>query len=221
MIPLSDASRRRRHVPIVATLIIAANIFVFLLEISDGEEFVRQWALIPAVITAGQHWITLFTAMFLHAGFMHIAGNLVFFWAFAPEIEDAMGHGRFLVFYLLGGLVAFFAQIVVAPDSTVPNVGASGAIAAVMGAFFVTYPGDRIKTLLLLGWFVSVVYVPAWLLVGLWMVTQVLSQVGSMASTQPQGGVAYMAHVGGAVFGVLCARLFEMRSRRQAGTQEW
>jgi membrane associated rhomboid family serine protease len=103
----------------------------------------------------------------------------------------------------------------------VPNVGASGAIAAVMGAFFVTYPGDRIKTLLLLGWFVSVVYVPAWLLVGLWMATQVLSQVGAMASTQPQGGVAYMAHVGGAVFGVLCARLFEVRSRRQASTQEW
>ena len=221
MIPLSDASRRPLRVPIVATLIIAANIFVFLLEISGGEEFVRQWALIPAAITAGQHWITLFTAMFLHGGFMHIAGNLVFFWAFAPEIEDAMGHGKFLVFYLLGGLVAFFAQIVVAPDSTVPNVGASGAIAAVMGAFFVTYPGDRIKTLLLLGWFVSIVYVPAWLLVGLWMATQVLSQVGSMASTQPQGGVAYMAHVGGAVFGVLCARLFEVRSRRQASTQEW
>ncbi len=221
MIPLSDASRRPLRVPIVATLIIAANIFVFLLEISGGEEFVRQWALIPAAITAGQHWITLFTAMFLHGGFMHIAGNLVFFWAFAPEIEDAMGHGKFLVFYLLGGLVAFFAQIVVAPDSTVPNVGASGAIAAVMGAFFVTYPGDRIKTLLLLGWFVSIVYVPAWLLVGLWMATQVLSQMGSMASTQPQGGVAYMAHVGGAVFGVLCARLFEVRSRRQASTQEW
>ncbi len=220
MIPLSDASRRPLRVPIVAMLIIAANIFVFLLEISGGEEFVRAWALIPAEITAGRHWITLFTAMFLHAGFMHIAGNLVFFWAFAPEIEDTMGHGRFLVFYLLGGLVAFFAQIVVAPDSTVPNVGASGAIAAVMGAFFVTYPGDRIKTLLLLGWFVSVVYVPAWLLVGLWMATQVLSQLGTMASTQPQG-VAYMAHVGGALFGVLCARLFEVRSRRQASTQDW
>ncbi|HEV3059549.1 MAG TPA: rhomboid family intramembrane serine protease [Vicinamibacterales bacterium] len=221
MIPLSDASRRPLHLPIVATLIIASNIFVFLLEISGGEEFVSQWAVVPAAITAGHNWITLLTAMFLHAGFMHIAGNLVFFWAFAPEIEDVMGHGRFLAFYLFGGLVAFFAQIVVAPGSTVPNVGASGAIAAVMGAFFVTYPGDRIKTLLLLGWFVSVVYVPAWLLVGLWMATQVLSQVGSMASTQPQGGVAYMAHVGGAAFGVLCARLFEARSERQTSTPDW
>jgi membrane associated rhomboid family serine protease len=219
MIPLSDASRRPLSVPIVATVIIAANILVFLLEIAGGEEFVRQWALVPAEITAGRHWITLFTAMFLHGGFMHIAGNLVFFWAFAPEIEDAMGHGRFLVFYLLGGLVAFAAQIAVAPDSTVPNVGASGAIAAVMGAFFVTYPGDRIKTLLLLGWFVSVVYVPAWVVVGLWMVTQVLS-LGTMASTQSQG-VAYMAHVGGALFGVFCARLFEVRSRRQASMQDW
>jgi membrane associated rhomboid family serine protease len=221
MIPLSDASRRPTHLPIVATLIIASNILVFLLEISGGEEFVSRWALIPAAITAGHNWITLLTAMFLHAGFMHIAGNLVFFWAFAPEIEDTMGHGRFLLFYLLGGLVAFLAQIVVAPGSTVPNVGASGAIAAVMGAFFVTYPGDRIKTLLLLGWFVSVVYVPAWLLVGLWMATQVLSQVGSMASTQPQGGVAYMAHVGGAAFGVLCARLFEVRNRGEFNPLEW
>jgi membrane associated rhomboid family serine protease len=221
MIPLSDASRRPLSVPIVATLIIAANIFVFLLEISNGEEFVKQWAVIPADITAGRHWITLFTAMFLHGGFMHIAGNLVFFWAFAPEIEDAMGHGRFLVFYLLGGLVAFFAQIAVSPDSTVPNVGASGAIAAVMGAFFVTYPGDRIKTLLLLGWFVTVAYVPAWLLVGLWMATQVLSQLGSMASsTQPQG-VAYMAHVGGALFGVVFARLFEVRISRRVSTSDW
>jgi membrane associated rhomboid family serine protease len=221
MIPLSDASRRPLHIPIIATLIIVANIFGFLLELSGGEAFVRQWAVIPEAITAGRDWITLFTAMFLHGGVMHIAGNLVFFWAFAPEIEDAMGHGRFLVFYLLGGLVAFFAQIVVAPYSTVPNLGASGAIAAVMGAFFVTYPSDRIKTLLLLGWFVSVVYVPAWLLVGMWIAIQVLSQVGSMASTQPQGGVAYMAHVGGAAFGALCARFFEMRNRHQATTQEW
>jgi membrane associated rhomboid family serine protease len=125
------------------------------------------------------------------------------------------------VFYLLGGLVAFSAQIAVSPDSTVPNVGASGAIAAVMGAFFVTYPGDRIKTLLLLGWFVTVAYVPAWLLVGLWMATQVLSQLGSMASsTQPQG-VAYMAHVGGALFGVVFARLFEVRISRRVSTSDW
>ena len=110
-------------------LLVAANVLVFLLELAGGTAFIRQWALVPSEIVAGRHWITLVTAMFLHGGVMHIVGNMVFFWAFAPEIEDAMGHVRFLAFYLIGGVVAFLVQIAVAPHSTVPNVGASGAIA--------------------------------------------------------------------------------------------
>jgi membrane associated rhomboid family serine protease len=220
VIPLTDASRRRVNVPLVATFLVAANVLVFVLELAGGTAFIRRWALVPAQIVAGRHWITLLTAMFLHGGVMHIVGNMVFFWAFAPEIEDAMGHVRFLAFYLIGGIVAFLVQIAVAPHSTVPNVGASGAIAAVMGAFFVTYPGDRIKTLLLIGWFVDVVYVPAWLLVGLWIVTQVVSQAGAAAGVQ-DSGVAYMAHVGGAAFGVICARWFETRSAREAGAEPY
>jgi len=138
---------------------------------------------------------------------------MLFFWAFGPEIEDVMGPLRYLIFYLLGGLAATFAQVAVDPTSTIPNLGASGAIAAVMGGFMITYPRDRIRTVLLFGWFARVTVVPAIVLVGLWFLTQVFSEVGALAQTQT-GGVAYMAHVGGFVFGMIFARFFETRQRR-------
>jgi rhomboid family protein len=109
-------------------------------ELAFGDNFVARWALVPAQISAGQHLETIFTAMFLHASWSHILGNMVFLWAFGPEIEDAMGPSRYLVFYLLGGVAAMATQVAFAPHSTVPNLGASGAIAAVMGAFLATYP---------------------------------------------------------------------------------
>src|ERR1700722_6252554 len=151
MIPLSDASRRPERFPIVTTAVIVVNVLVFLLELSNGEAFVKQWSVIPAEIVAGRHWLTVVTAMFMHAGFMHIAGNMVFLRAFGPEIEDAMGPARYLVFYLLSGLAASVAQIAAGPASTVPNLGASGAIAGVMGAFLITYPRDGIRTLVFFG----------------------------------------------------------------------
>jgi membrane associated rhomboid family serine protease len=213
-IPLRDLSRRPTHRPVITVSIIAINVVVFVLELAGGEPFIRQWAVVPATITAGQHWITILTAMFMHGGWMHIIGNMVFLWAFGPEIEDAMGPLRYLVFYLLGGLVAFGAQIAAASSSTVPNLGASGAIAAVMGAFIVTYPRDRIRTLLLLGWFVTVTAIPAAVLIGIWFLIQLFSQVGSVVEAQSAGGgVAYMAHVGGFIFGAITARLFEDRRR--------
>jgi len=138
---------------------------------------------------------------------------MVFFWVFGPEIEDVMGPVRYLVFYLLGGLAATFGQVVIDPTSTIPNLGASGAIAAVMGAFLITYPRDRIRTVLLFGWFARVTFVPAILLVGMWFLTQVFSEVGALAEVQT-GGVAYMAHIGGFLFGMVFARLFETRERR-------
>ena len=134
LIPLSDASRRPARIPVVTIFIILVNALVFVLELMNGEAFVAQWSAIPAQITSGHHWITILTAMFMHGSWSHIIGNMIFLWAFAPEIEDAMGRGRYLVFYLLGGLVAMLAQIAADPHSTVPNLGASGAIAAVMGA---------------------------------------------------------------------------------------
>ncbi|MGA7560941.1 MAG: rhomboid family intramembrane serine protease [Terriglobales bacterium] len=208
MIPLSDASRRPSNFPVVTTTIIVVNAIVFVLELMGGDEFVKQWSMIPADIVAGQHWITIVTALFMHAGWMHIIGNMVFLWAFGPQIEDTMGPLRYLVFYLLSGLVASVAQIAAMPTSTVPNLGASGAIAGVMGAFLITFPRDEIRALIFLGWFGRITFIPAALLIGLWFIIQFFSQVGAVADVKG-GGVAYTAHVGGFVFGVITARMFE------------
>ena len=213
MIPLSDASRRPKHFPVVTTGIIIVNAFVFVLELMGGDAFVMQWSETPATIVAGHHWVTVLTAMFMHAGWMHIIGNMVFLWAFGPEIEDAMGPLWYLAFYLLSGLAASLAQIALMPSSTIPNLGASGAIAGVMGAFLVTYPRDRIRALLLLGWWTRITLIPAGLLIGFWFLIQLFSQVGAVAEVKTGGGVAYAAHVGGFIFGAVTGRIFE-RFRR-------
>ncbi len=218
MFPLGDASRRPLHFPIVTMLIIIANVLVFLLELAGGEEFIKNWSVVPADIVSGHHLITILTAMFMHAGVEHIVGNMLFLWVFGPQIENVMKAGRYLVFYLLGGLAATCAQVIVDPTSTVPNLGASGAIAAVMGAFLITYPRDKIRTVLLLGWFVRITYIPAFVMVGLWFLTQLFSEVGALAHVQ-MGGVAYMAHVGGFIFGAVAARGFE--DPRRLAKQRW
>jgi len=214
MIPLSDASRRPDRFSAATTAIIVLNVFVFVLEVMGGENFVKQWSVIPADIVAGRHWITILTAMFMHGGLLHILGNMVFLWAFGPEVEDAMGGFRYLTFYLLSGVVASLAQILAMPGSTVPNLGASGAIAGVMGAFLITYPGDQIRTVILLGIFTRITLIPAALLIGLWFLIQLFNGVGAVADVQT-GGVAYAAHVGGFIFGALTGRFFE-RSLRTA-----
>jgi membrane associated rhomboid family serine protease len=207
VIPLSDASRRPMHMPVATGLIIVVNVIVFVLELIYGDAFVLKWSVVPAELIAGHHWATVLTAMFMHGSWSHIIGNMVFLWAFGPEIEDAMGPVRYVIFYLLGGLVATAAQVAAGPHSTVPNLGASGAIAAVMGAFLVTYPRDRIKSLLVIFVFVRIRLIPAALLIGVWFLIQ-LFNAGSVAQVQT-GGVAYLAHVGGFVFGAVTARLFE------------
>ena len=218
LIPLGDASRRPVHFPVITGLIIVVNVCVFVLELLRGDSFVLQWSAIPAQITSGHHWMTILTAMFMHGSWSHIIGNMVFLWAFSPEIEDAMGPLRFLVFYLAGGLIAMLAQVLANPHSTVPNLGASGAIAAVMGAFLVTYPRDRIRAVLFIFIFVRMTFIPASLLIGFWFLTQ-LVHAGAVANVQT-GGVAYLAHVGGFIFGAVTARLFEdpRRIGWQAGT---
>src|SRR5271169_6037190 len=172
MIPLTDVSRRPMHFPSVTLTIIILNVIVFVLELINGDSFVAQWSMVPADVSSGQHLITIFTAMFMHASWSHIIGNMVFLWAFGPEIEDAMGPWRYAVFYLLGGVAAMLAQVAFDPHSTVPNLGASGAIAAVMGAFLVTYPRDDIRTLLVIFVFLRVTYIPAALLIGVWFLLQ-------------------------------------------------
>jgi len=212
LVPLSDASRRPVRTPVITALIIVVNVLVFLLELGRGETFVTAWSVVPAQIVSGHHWITVLTAMFMHASWSHIIGNMIFLWAFGPEIEDSMGRARYLIFYLLGGIVAMLAQVAASPHSTIPNLGASGAIAAVMGAFIVTYPRDRIKSVLFIFVFFKITLIPAALLIGFWFLTQ-LVHAGSIASVQG-GGVAYLAHVGGFTFGAITARLFEGRERK-------
>jgi membrane associated rhomboid family serine protease len=190
------------------------NFVVFGFELKGGDAFVLKWSAVPADITSGHHWITILTAMFMHGSWSQILGNMVFLWAFGPEIEDAMNPLRYIMFYLAGGLAATLGQVALMPHSTVPTLGASGAIAAVMGAFLVTYPRDQIKSILMIFVFVRVTFIPAAVLIGFWFLTQ-LFNVGAITATE-NGGVAYAAHVAGAVFGALTAHLFEDTDRVSA-----
>src|SRR5258706_14885187 len=161
VIPLRDSSGRTSRIPVMTASIIAVNVLVFLMELIGGETFVTTWSLHPADIVAGHHLITILTSMFMHGSWSHILGNMVFLWAFGPEMEDLMGRRGDLVFYLLGGLSATAAQVAAGPTSTVPNLGASGAIAPFMGAFLVTYPRHQVRSLLVICVFVILRYVPA------------------------------------------------------------
>jgi len=206
MFPLGSVSRNITGWPFVTVLIILLNAGAFYLELAQGDAFIMRWSSVPAEITHGRHLETIVTSMFLHGGWMHIIGNMVFLWAFAPPMEDTMGSVRFLVFYLLGGMVAMAAQMAADPASTIPSLGASGAVAAVMGAFLVTYPRDQIRTLILAPVF-RIVSIPAIVLIGLWILTQVIS-VSTETTEANTGGIAYFAHIGGAIFGAVTGRLF-------------
>ncbi|MGA7157122.1 MAG: rhomboid family intramembrane serine protease [Acidobacteriaceae bacterium] len=219
LIPLGDVSRRRARFPIATTAIIVLNALVFFLELKGGDQFVYEWAAIPANIVSGHALPTLLTSMFIHGSWSHILGNMVFLWAFGPAMEDIMNPWRFTAFYLLGGLVAMLAQVAASPTSMIPTLGASGAIAAVMGAFLVTYPRDRIRAIFWLIFFIRITYIPAIFLIGFWFLIQVLN-VGSVASVQ-HGGVAYVAHVGGFLFGALTIRLFRGPKRYTQPPNTW
>ncbi len=207
LIPLGDASRRPAHKPVVTAMIIVVNGLVFVMELMGGQTFVNTWSALPTQIVSGHRWITLITSIFIHGSWMHIIGNMIFLWAFGPEIEDAMGRWRYFIFYFGGGLVAMIAQVVASPHSSVPILGASGAIAAVMGAFIVTYPRDKIRSILFIFVFARITFIPAAFLIGFWFLTQ-LFNAGSVTDVK-SGGVAYLAHIGGFIFGAATARLFE------------
>ncbi|MGA7242690.1 MAG: rhomboid family intramembrane serine protease [Terracidiphilus sp.] len=206
LIPLGDASRPPTRFPVVTVLIIVVNSWMFLQELTYGDRFVWIWSAVPYRIVHGRSWITVLTSMFMHASWMHIIGNMIYLWAFGREIENAMGSFRFAVFYLVGGVVAMSAQILGDPFSRVPTLGASGAIAAVMGAFLITFPRDRIRTFVFFIIFFRITLIPAALLIGFWFLMQVLN-VGVVTQART-GGVAYLAHIGGFLFGVVTARLF-------------
>jgi membrane associated rhomboid family serine protease len=218
LIPLRDIIPSRTT-PVVTIALIAINVLVFFYELSLGRDvdaFTLYWGLVPAAFS----WVTVFTSMFLHGGVLHVAGNMLYLWIFGDNVEDRMGHGRFLVFYLLCGVAAALAQTITAPDSVLPMVGASGAIAGVMGAYFVLYPRSRIVTLVTLVFFFQVVEVPAILFLGIWFLMQFISGVGSIVTVtgQSAGGVAFWAHIAGFVAGMSSVVVFRRPERQRV---EW
>jgi membrane associated rhomboid family serine protease len=217
MIPLRDENPSQRF-PFVNYLLIATNVVVFFYQwttMAGDPNAILQFALIPAEVTRGFDLgdaRSILTSMFMHAGLAHIGGNMLYLWIFGDNIEDAMGHVRYFLFYLIGGVAASAVHIVSSPASTVPTVGASGAIGAVLGAYLVLYPRRRVLTLLFLGYFIRLVMLPAVYLLGFWIILQVFS--GVMALGGPDvGGVAFWAHIGGFVTGAVLVRVFSPRRR--------
>jgi len=206
MFPIGDDDSGRRTVPLVTYALIALNALVFFLELSGGDAFVEQWAFVPRRFLAdpGVEFLTIFTSMFMHAGWVHLAGNMLYLWIFGDNVEDRFGHIKFTLFYLLCGIAAIFAQLAFNSGSTVPTLGASGAIAGVLGAYILMFPQAKVKVLQ----GQQVIQVPALVVIGLWIVLQLFSGIGSITNTAEAGGVAYLAHVGGFVAGFVLTLLF-------------
>jgi membrane associated rhomboid family serine protease len=206
MFPIGDDNSARRSAPIVTYALIALNLLFFLVELSGGDPFILRWAFVPKRFLADPagHFPTLFTSMFMHAGWVHLGGNMLYLWIFGDNVEDRFGHGKFVIFYLLCGLAATFAQMLVDPGSNVPNLGASGAIAGVLGAYVLLFPGAQVRVLMGRG----VIPMPALIVIGLWIVLQFFSGIGSLSNNTETGGVAYMAHIGGFVAGFVLTFVF-------------
>ena len=206
MFPIGDDDSAERTVPIVTYILIAANVLFFLVELSGGDAFIQQWSVVPRRLTAnpGADLITVFTSMFMHGGWVHLGGNMLYLWIFGDNVEDRFGHAKFALFYLLCGIAATFAQVVVNAGSNIPNLGASGAIAGVLGAYLILFPKGQVKVLMGRG----VVPMPALVVIGLWIVLQFVSGIGSITQSAETGGVAYMAHIGGFVAGLVLTFLF-------------
>lgn len=219
MIPLRDVIPSRTT-PFVTVALIVANALAFLYQAAlprgQFEAFILNWGFVPADFSV----VTLLTSMFLHGGWLHFLGNMLYLWIFGDNVEDRFGHGRYLVFYLLCGAFAALAQSLTAPTSTVPMVGASGAIAGVLGAYLVMFPHSRVLTLVPIFFFIQIVEVPATILLGLWFVLQLLSGIGSLSVARGSniGGVAFWAHAAGFVSGVVLVWLFRRRERERV---EW
>ena len=226
MIPLKDTIRSDSF-PIVNILLIAVNAFMFLIEIWMGphlQAFLQTFGVIPARYFALAHndpaniaarFLPILVSMFLHGGWVHIIGNMWFLWIFGDNVEDRMGHLRYLIFYLLSGIGAALIHIYLNPASTVPTIGASGAISGVMGAYFLLFPTARIITLLPIFFFVEIIELPAILFIGYWILLQFFGGAISLASAHISGGIAWWAHVGGFATGMVLLPFFKRpRSKR-------
>jgi membrane associated rhomboid family serine protease len=226
VLPIGDDPYRGRYAPLVTYALIAANVVAFLLELNQPSEgalnaFIESWGVVPREYSAGQDlppgiplpfWVTLLTSMFLHGGWAHLGGNMLYLWIFGDNIERMVGHLRFLTFYAVCGIAAGLAHILANSGSTVPTVGASGAISGVLGGYLVLFPHNRVRVLMRGG----IVPVPAAMMLGLWILIQFVNGVGSIADTSETGGVAYLAHIGGFAAGVVLIWLFAAGRRRLA-----
>jgi membrane associated rhomboid family serine protease len=225
MIPIRDTIRSETY-PIVNSLMIAVNVLVFFVELSQRQElnkFIYAYGLVPArysipqisaYFTAGQQAIAFLTFMFLHGGFLHLLGNMWFLYIFGDNVEDRLGHLRYLVFYLVCGLASGISHLALNWHSEIPTIGASGAIAGVMGAYFILYPKAKVLTLIPIFFFFQFLEVPAFLFLGVWFLFQFLSAAGTSAQ---MGGIAWWAHIGGFIFGIIFLKLFEMLPETGAG----
>jgi membrane associated rhomboid family serine protease len=227
LIPLRDVDTQRTTAPVVTVLLIVANILMFFFELSLGsrlESFVMAAAFVPARYTSGGLSLgelgpglgSALVSMFLHGGWGHLLGNMLFLWIFGDNVEDRLGHVRYLIFYLLSGYAATFAHLWAGPGSTVPAIGASGAISGVLGAYLFLHPKARVQTLLILGFFIRLIYVPAWVFLPLWFLIQLFSGAASLGArtTAETGGVAWFAHIGGFIAGPLLLFLLGGARRR-------
>ena len=233
MIPLRDRNPTRRT-PLVTFALIGACFAAFAIELSvtatggDGalETFFQRWGAVPADVSAAlaggnvasQAALGVLTSMFLHGGWLHLLGNMLFLWIFGNNVEDRLGSMVFLAFYVAGGIAAALTQVAIDPKSNVPLVGASGAIAAALGAYIVLFPGARILSLVFLGFFYQLLEVPAIIVLGFWFALQLLNGVAAFDAETAQGGVAFFAHIGGFVFGLvvgLLARILSTATRRR------
>jgi membrane associated rhomboid family serine protease len=227
MLPIGDENVRGRGPAVVTIALIALNLLAFLVELGQPSEralqsFITSWGVVPREYSAGQDlppyiplpfWTTLMTSMFLHGGWAHLLGNMVYLWIFGDNLEHTLGRVRYLAFYLVTGLAAGLAHIATNGSSAIPSVGASGAISGVLGGYLLLFPHNRVRVLVGYG---GVAAVPAYLMLGVWILLQFVSGVGSMAQTEQTGGVAYMAHIGGFVAGLVLVKLFAGgRSRRR------
>jgi membrane associated rhomboid family serine protease len=221
MFPLSDVIPSRTT-PVVTIALIALNALTFLFEVtlSDRELrfFVQAYGVVPADLT----WPSLFTSMFLHGGWLHFLGNMLYLWIFGDNVEDHMGHGRYLLFYLFCGAAAALGQTAIQPYSEVPMIGASGAIAGVMGAYFVLFPHSRVLTAVFIFLFVDLIEIPAIFFLGIWFLMQFFSGVGSIGADAAQGGVAFWAHIAGFAVGALGGVFWKgVEAQRQPQWRRW
>jgi membrane associated rhomboid family serine protease len=214
MLPIGDDDTSRRTFPIVTYALIALNVLFFIVELSGGDAFIGTWAFVPSRFLANPlgDFLTIFTSMFMHAGWVHLGGNMLYLWIFGDNVEDRFGHIPFIFFYLLCGIAATFAQLAFSLGSDVPNLGASGAIAGVLGAYILLFPQGKVRVLQ----GQQVIQVSALIVIGLWIVLQFFSGIGSITNTADTGGVAYMAHIGGFLAGFLLTFLFRGSGGAQA-----